>query len=300
MQQVLDQALKGIESDNYEVPLTTKDGREVVMLLNATTRRDTQGQVIGVVGVGQDITELNQYRQELEHIVDQRTAELRQALDDQIELTGQLNQARQTAETAQLEAEEANQAKSQFLSRMSHEIRTPMHGVMGSLGLLQLDSLTPAQQQRLEQAQTSAEHLLEVIDEILDFSRLEAGQITYLSQPFDLADSCQQVLDLLQPLAQQKGLRLQLEWTPDLVSARQGDQQKLRQVLINLLANAIKFSTEGSIRLKVLSLTAERLRLEVVDTGPGIAAEEQERLFEAFSQLDETDTRPQGGTAVWA
>ena len=138
VQQVLDQALKGTESDNYEVSLTTKDGRVVVMLLNATTRRDTEGQIIGVVGVGQDITELNQYRQELEGIVDQRTAELRQALDDQIELTGELNQARQTAETAQLETEEANQAKSRFLSRMSHEIRTPMHGVMGSLGLLQL------------------------------------------------------------------------------------------------------------------------------------------------------------------
>ena len=251
-----------------------------------------------MVGVGQDITELNQYRQELEHIVDQRTDELRQALDDQIELTGQLNQARQTAETAQQEAEEANQAKSQFLSRMSHEIRTPMHGVMGSLDLLQLDSLSPAQQQRLEQAQTSAEHLLEVIDEILDFSRLEAGQTTYQSRPFDLAQTCQQVLDLLQSLAQQKGLRLQLEWTPDLAAARQGDQQKLRQVLINLVANAIKFSTEGSIRLKVESLTTERLRLEVVDTGPGIPAEEQQRLFEAFSQLDETATRAQGGTGL--
>jgi PAS domain S-box-containing protein len=298
VQQVLDQALSGTERDNYQVPIYTKDGREVVILLNATTRRDTQGQIIGVVGVGQDITELNQYRQELEHIVDQRTDELRQALDDQIELTGQLNQARQTAETAQQEAEEANQAKSQFLSRMSHEIRTPMHGVMGSLDLLQLDSLSPAQQQQIGQAQTSAEHLLEVIDEILDFSRLEAGQTTYQSRPFDLAQTCQQVLELLQPLAQQKGLRLQLEWTPDLAAARQGDQQKLRQVLINLLANAIKFSTEGSIRLKVQPLTAERLRLEVVDTGPGIPAEEQQRLFEAFSQLDETATRAQGGTGL--
>jgi CheY-like chemotaxis protein/HPt (histidine-containing phosphotransfer) domain-containing protein/anti-sigma regulatory factor (Ser/Thr protein kinase) len=137
-----------------------------------------------------------------------------------------------------------------------------------------------------------------VIDEILDFSRLEAGQTIYQSLPFDLAHSCQQVLELLQPLAQQKGWRLQLEWAPDLAAARQGDQQKLRQVLINLVANAIKFSTEGSIRLKVESLTAERLRLEVVDTGPGIPAEEQQRLFEAFSQLDETDIRPQGGTGL--
>jgi len=298
VQEVLDQALSGTERDNYQVPLTTKDGQVVMMLLNATTRRDTQGQIIGVVGVGQDITELNQYRQELEHIVDQRTDELRQALDDQIELTGQLNQARQTAETAQQEAEEANQAKSQFLSRMSHEIRTPMHGVMGSLDLLQLDSLSPAQQQQIGQAQTSAEHLLEVIDEILDFSRLEAGQTTYQSRPFDLGQTCQQVLGLLRPLAEDKGLSLQLEWAPDLAAARQGDQQKLRQVLINLAANAIKFSTEGSIRLKVESLTADRLRLEVVDTGPGIPAEEQQRLFEAFSQLDETATRAQGGTGL--
>ena len=93
-------------------------------------------------------------------------------------------------------------------------------------------------------------------------------------------------------------MHLQLEWAPDLASARQGDQQKLRQVLINLLANAIKFSAQGSIRLKVQPLTAERLRLEVVDTGPGIDEEEQERLFEAFSQLDESDTRPQGGTGL--
>ena len=243
------------------------------MLRHTMPLRDPQGEISGRIWVYRDVTDLVQARQVAE-------------------------EAQARAEQSQLEAEEANRAKSQFLSRMSHEIRTPMHGVMGSLGLLQLDSLTPAQQQRLEQAQTSAEHLLEVIDEILDFSRLEAGETTYQSQPFDLAHSCQQVLDLLQPLAQQKGLRLQLEWTPDLVSARQGDQQKLRQVLINLLANAIKFSTQGSIRLKVLPLTAERLRLEVVDTGPGIAAEEQQRLFEAFSQLDETDTRPQGGTGL--
>jgi len=218
--------------------LKTRQGK--TMLRHTMPLRDTQGEISGRIWVYRDVSDLVQ--------------------------------ARQVAEEAQAVAEEANQAKSQFLSRMSHEIRTPMHGVMGSLDLLQLDSLSPAQQQRLGQAQTSAEYLLEVIDEILDFSRLEAGQTTYQSRPFDLAQTCQQVLELLQPLAQQKGLRLQLEWTPDLAAARQGDQQKLRQVLINLLANAIKFSTEGSIRLKVQPLTAERLRLEVVDTGPGIPA----------------------------
>ncbi|MAT75393.1 hypothetical protein CMK14_09670 [Candidatus Poribacteria bacterium] len=182
-----------------------------------------------------------------------------------------------------------------------HEPRNPHPHAWGdgfSRSAAVIDLLADDQQQRVGQAQTSAEHLLEVIDEILDFSRLEAGETIYQSQPFDLAYSCQQVLDLLRPLAQQKGLHLQLEWAPDLASARQGDQQKLRQVLINLLANAIKFSAQGSIRLKVQPLTAERLRLEVVDTGPSIDEEEQERLFEAFSQLDESDTRLQGGTGL--
>ncbi|MDP7281858.1 MAG: histidine kinase dimerization/phospho-acceptor domain-containing protein, partial [Candidatus Poribacteria bacterium] len=206
------------------------------------------GHLASVVEVVQsDLKEFSaqrdQYQQELEQKVGQRTKLLNRALEQaqRAQLTAEKLQAK--AEAAQAEAEEANQAKSQFLSRMSHEIRTPMHGVMGSLGLLELDLLTEGQQQRVGQAQTSAEHLLVVIDEILDFSRLEAGETTYQSQPFDLAHSCQQVLELLQPLAQQKGLRLQLEWTPDLAAARQGDQQKLRQVLINLVANAIKFSS---------------------------------------------------------
>ena len=284
VQQVLDQALLGSETDNYQVPLTTKDGREVIILLNATTRRDTQGQVIGVVGVGQDITELNQYRRELEQRVTQRTQEL--------------VEARETAEKAQLEAEEANRAKSQFLSRMSHEIRTPMHGVMGSLGLMESDLLTNEQQQQVQQAQTSAEHLLQVINEILEFSRLEAGEVIFHKDPFDLSQTCQQALDLVQPLALQKGLDLRLEWMTNLPSARLGDQQKIRQVLINLLGNAIKFTETGSVRLKALPLEANWLRLEIVDTGTGIAESQQLRLFEAFSQVDESNTRPQGGTGL--
>ena len=161
-----------------------------------------------------------------------------------------------------------------------------------------LELLTEDQQQQVGQAQTSAEHLLQVINEILEFSRLEAGEVTFQTNPFDLSQTCQQALDLVQPLAQQKGLDLRLEWMIDLPSARLGDQQKIRQVLINLLGNAIKFTDTGSVRLKVLPLEAEWLRLEIVDTGTGIAGSQQVRLFEAFSQVDESNTRPQGGTGL--
>jgi CheY-like chemotaxis protein/HPt (histidine-containing phosphotransfer) domain-containing protein/anti-sigma regulatory factor (Ser/Thr protein kinase) len=212
--------------------------------------------------------------------------------------TQELELARQLAEVAQVEAESANQAKSQFLSRMSHEIRTPIHGIIGSLDLLSPDTLSTDQQLRIQQAATSANHLLGVINEILDFSRLEVGEMAYQTVPFDLAQTCRQVLDLLRPLAQDKGLSLQLEWAPDLLPAREGDQQKVRQVLINLIGNAVKFSDSGRIRLKVVPREEERLRFEVIDRGPGIAEQEQQRLFEAFSQLDESHTRQYGGSGL--
>ena len=263
----------GVGSSNTERHFRHQDGSWLPALLSGAAIYQPDGTFEQVVLSAKDISEQYRQRERLEQAVVERTRELEQA---------------------KKEAEEANQAKSQFLSRMSHEIRTPIHGIIGSLDLLSPDTLSTDQQLQIQQAETSANHLLGVINEILDFSRLEAGQMTYSSQPFDLGQTCQQVLGLLRPLAEDKGLSLQLEWAPDLAAARQGDQQKPRQVLINLVANAIKFSTEGSIRLKVESLTAERLRLEVVDTGPGIPAEEQQRLFEAFSQLDETATRAQG------
>ena len=250
-------------TDRY---LRRRDGRLIPVLLSGAAIRQPDGAFDQVVLSAKDISEQRRQREELQQ--------------------------------AQEEAERANRAKSQFVSRMSHEIRTPMHGILGSLDLLNPDTLTVDQQQQVQRAQASANHLLGVINEILDLSRLEAGEMAYQTTPFHLAETCRQVLDLLSPLASDKDLFLQLEWAPDLSSVRQGDQQKIRQVLINLLGNAIKFSEGDNVWLKVMPLEEERLRFEVIDHGLGIAEEEQQRLFESFSQVDESNTRQHSGTGL--
>ncbi|MDP7281385.1 MAG: histidine kinase dimerization/phospho-acceptor domain-containing protein, partial [Candidatus Poribacteria bacterium] len=196
-------------------------------------------------------------------------------------------QARQAAENARDQAIQANQAKSQFLSRMSHEIRTPMNGILGYLSLIPLQRLEEADRQNVQQAIDSSLHLRQVVNEILNFFCLQAGEISYQTAPFHLDQTCRQVLDMLKPLAEQKRIPLRLDWPPQLEAWRSGDQQRVKQMLINLIGNAIKFSDRGEVRLKVMLGEGDWLRFEVIDCGSGIAEEQQQRLFEAFSQLDE-------------
>ena len=210
----------------------------------------------------------------------------------------QMEQAVERAEVAQEQAEEANQVKGQFLSQMSHEIRTPMNGIIGSLTLLNPKQLTPIQREDVRRALSSAEHLRGVINEILDFSRLEAGQMSYSIQPFDLSSACRQVVDQLSSLAKAKGLYLQLQLSPDLWSVREGDQQKVRQILINLIGNAIKFTRQGGVTVSVATLDTERVRFDIIDTGIGIAEDQRERLFRSFTQPEEGTTRRYGGTGL--
>ena len=237
------------------------------------------------------LTERDRHQQELEQKVEQRTKQLNRALEE-----AQLAQTR--AEEARGEAEQASQAKSRFLSRMGHEIRTPMNGIIGSLTLLNPRQLAPIQRQDVERALSSADHLLGVINEILDFSRLEAGQMTYSTQPFDLSSACRQVVDQLSSLARSKDLYLQLQLSPDLWATREGDQQKVRQILISLIGNAIKFTRRGGVTVSVTALDTERVHFEVIDTGIGIAEDQRERLFEAFSQAEEGTTRRYSGTGL--
>ena len=192
------------------------------------------------------------------------------------------------AEAAQDVAETATRAKSDFLSKMSHEIRTPINGIVGSLDLLDPSELTTVQAEDVNRAILSSNRLLGIINQILDFAKIEAAEIEYLCHPFDLGQTVEDVINVLAPQAQEKGLALRSEVGDGLVLSRVGDGQKIHQVLLNLVENAIKFTTQGSVELRVEQApTGGAVRFQVQDTGIGIDKGQLEAVFESFVQLDQ-------------
>jgi two-component system, sensor histidine kinase and response regulator len=199
-------------------------------------------------------------------------------------------------------AEDAANAKSDFLANMSHEIRTPMHGVLGSIELLRETALSNPQRRHLETAASSATLLLSVIDEILDFSRLEAGKLRIESIDFDLHRTVEDVSTMLSGRAHAKHLELACYIAPEVPVMVRGDPIRLRQVLVNLIGNAIKFTERGEVVLSVAAggegAGPDALRFQVRDTGIGIAATKQEHLFEPFTQADSSTSRRFGGSGL--
>jgi two-component system sensor histidine kinase/response regulator len=214
-----------------------------------------------------------------------------------------LEQAYLHAEKARQEAVKASQAKSVFLATMSHEIRTPMNGVIGMSSLLAETHLTEQQRTYAETIANCGETLLNVINDILDFSKIESGGMDLEEEDFNLHDGIEHILDIFGMRAAQKGLELLYQVDRDVPVYIRGDEHRLRQIITNLVGNAMKFTEQGEIFIGVRNVHAYsdgsmQLEFEVKDTGIGIPADKQERLFKAFSQVDTSTTRKYGGTGL--
>ncbi len=218
------------------------------------------------------------------------------------DLESQVVERTRALSSAKQEAESANRAKSDFLAVMSHEIRTPMNGMLGMLQLALLQAANEEQKEQLEAAQYSAEALLTILNDILDFSKLESGQPDFESTDFDLIKAVEGVIDLMSAKTRSAALSLSVDYPLNLQRALTGDVGRLRQVLMNLISNALKFTEEGEIALKIEQLPSTdakiNLRFNVIDTGIGITPDAHARLFQSFSQADSSISRRFGGTGL--
>ena len=251
------------ETRRNEEWVTYPDGTEVLLDTFKSPLRDASGRLLGVVGISRDITE------------------------------------KKKAEQA---VQEAVEAKMRFIANMSHEIRTPMNGVIGMAGLLQESGLDDEQRHYLQVIRSSGDLLLAIINDILDFSKIEAGHLQFEEIPFDLAALLDEVSDLFAPQVQLKGLQLERHFQLQGLLCLKGDATRLRQILMNLLGNAVKFTETGSITLQAVVEPqldgAIRLQCQVRDTGIGISDERLASLFAPFTQADSSTTRKYGGTGL--
>jgi len=231
---------------------------------------DAEGRPSGLVAVSRDVTE-------------------------KVTLEEALRSAKKEAERAQGDAERANRAKSEFLSRMSHELRTPLNAILGFGQLLEMDGLEPQHQESVQQILKGGKHLLDLINEVLDIARIESGRITLSLEPISLADALWEAIHLIQPLAAEQGIELKAEdaWPADRYI--RADRQRLKQVVLNLLSNAVKYNRPGGrVTVRCMEVRREGLRVEVSDQGAGIPPGMMDRLFVPFDRLGAEGTGVEG------
>jgi PAS domain S-box-containing protein len=273
---------------HYDEPQTTPDGNTIWLRTSKVPLRDENSQIIGVLGIYEDITarrqaeaELAKYRNHLEELVSARTSELEQSRDA---------------------AEAGNRAKTIFLTNMSHELRTPMNGVMGMIDLVLMRATDPKQIDWLNKSKGAAQRMVNVVNDILDFSKIEAERLPLEEKNFSLSHMIDDASAMQDIIAEAKGLTLIREIPATFPDQLSGDVFRLRQILLNLLGNACKFSDQGTITVRVSAVEHDGdsvlARIEVEDQGIGISPEQQAILFQAFTQVDGSLTRKYGGSGL--
>lgn len=262
---VLEKVARGESIEHFETRRLTKDGRTIDVSLTISPIKDADGRVVGASTIARDVSERRRSEEE--------------------------------RESAREAADRANRAKSEFLSRMSHELRTPMNAVLGFAQLLELDPLSPEQHEATGEILKAGRHLLELIDEVLDIARIEAGKLRLSLEPVDAIAVAEESISLLTPQARQEGVTLSIEMqdTSEAVFVI-ADRNRLKQVLLNLISNGIKYNRQhGTVHVSIdRADTGSRIRIEVTDTGRGIPSERIEQLFAPFERLGVEETGIEG------
>jgi PAS domain S-box-containing protein len=263
---ILERVASGQSIEQYETIRRTKDGQTIDVALTVSPIKDADGRIVGASTIARDVSE-------------RKRSEV-------------------VRESARQAADRANRAKSEFLSRMSHELRTPMNAVLGFAQLLGMDHQTPEQEEATKEILKAGTHLLELIDEVLDIARIEAGRLRLSLEPVDAVQVVEESISLLQPQARQEGVTLSMDpLDPSDPSVHVvADRQRLKQVLLNLISNGVKYNRQhGTVRVSIdRASVGNRIRVDVTDTGRGIPVERIERLFAPFDRLGAEETGIEG------